>query len=125
MNQWIKVVAPNEDGRRAVLPPVGQTVALYMIRFEDDDNKRTAMDWIWDIGTVYVSETVTALLWASAFGCFSALDGLRFLEILMDYDAYFCPVPSLPSPSEYLGDAESADVTPMRKGDCQNERSSV
>ena len=121
MNQWIKVVAPNEEGRRAVLPPVGQTVALYMIRLENEGDGRTATDWIWDIGSAYSEEAVTALLWASAFGCYSALDGLRFLELLMDYDAYFCPVPSLPSPSEYLGGAVSADVTPTRKGDCQNE----
>lgn len=120
MNQWIKVVAPNEEGRRAVLPPVGQTAVLYMIRLENEDDGRTAVDWIWDIGSVYINEAATALLWASAFGCYSALDGLRFLELLMDYDAYFCPVPSLPSPLEYSGDSESAGVTPIRKGDCQN-----
>lgn len=121
MNQWTRVVAPNEEGRREVLPPVGQTAALYMIRLENEGDKRTATDWVWDIGSVYVSEAESALLWASAFGCYSALDGLRFLELLMDYDAYFCPVPSLPSPLEIFGDAESADVTPIQKGDCQHE----
>lgn len=86
--EWLK--AELSEGKEAVVPLTGQSVVLHCC--PRDRSKA----WASDIGNVYVeSEEANALMWESAFGIGSAFDGMKFGDILKDYEVCFTEVPPL------------------------------
>ena len=88
LESWLK--AELAEGKEAEIPIAGQSAVL-CLRPHD----RTEA-WAIDIGSLYVESGETdALVWGSAFGLCSGFDGVKFEDILKDYDVCFAEVPPL------------------------------
>ena len=93
LESWLK--AELEEGKEAEIPFAGQSAVL-CLRPHD----RTKA-WAIDIGSLdagYESEEAKeadTLFWESAFGLQSAFDGVKFEEILKNYEVCFAVVPTL------------------------------
>lgn len=78
------------EGEEPVVPLAGQSVVLWC-RARD---RTGALEL--DIGSTWVESGETdALVWGSAFGLQSGFDGVKFEDILRDYDVWFTDVPPL------------------------------
>lgn len=95
-NIWKK--AELSEGKEPVIPLAGQAVVLYCCPYHE----RRA--WECDIGSLYTgpeseeaeeAEKPGTLFWNSAFGIDSGFDGMKFENILRDYEVYFAHVPPL------------------------------
>ena len=93
LENWLKVELA--EGKEAEIPIAGQSAVL-CLRPHD----RTEA-WAIDIGSLdagYESEEskeADTLVWGSAFGLCSGFDGVKFEDILKDYDVCFAEVPPL------------------------------
>lgn len=87
MNDWLK--AEMSNGCETVIPLIGDSVALYC-RPRGDGKA-----WVSDLGSVDSFEEEDGLFWESAFGIDSDFDGMKFEDILQDYEVWFAPVPPL------------------------------
>lgn len=85
---WLK--AELEEGKETEIPIAGQSVVLYLC--PRDPNQTREMD----IGSLYVeNEEADTLVWGSAFGLCSAFDGMKFKDILKEYEVYFTEAPPM------------------------------
>lgn len=85
---WLK--AELAEGKEAEIPITGQSAVL-CLRPRDRNQTREI-----DIGSLYVESGETdTLVWGSAFGLCSGFDGVKFEDILKDYDVCFAEVPPL------------------------------
>lgn len=88
MNDWLR--AELSEGKESEIPVIGQSVALYCRPL------KPGKGWRSDIGSLYVEgDDADALIWGSAFGLDSGLDGVQFEDILRDYEVCFTEVPPL------------------------------
>lgn len=86
--EWVK--AELLEGQEPEIPPIGQSVVLYLC-----PRDRSKL-WESDIGSLYLEQgEADAIMWGSAFGFHSAFDGVKFEEILNDYEVCFTAVPTL------------------------------
>ena len=109
--QWEKANLPENPAEEdAALPVIGESVVLYLC---PHDRKKA---WVADIGSLYAgyaseeAEKADTLFWDSACRLCSAFDGLKFEDILKDYDVYFVAVPPLEA-----GRFPSPMTTPVRE----------
>ena len=86
MNKWTK--AELSEGKEIAIPLTGETVALYCCPRNEKDRL------FCDLGSLDFEEE-DGLTWGSAFGIDSCLDGLKFEDILRNYDVCFASVPPL------------------------------
>lgn len=85
---WLK--AELSEGEEAEIPIAGQSVVLCLRPRERNQERAT------DIGSLYVERGETdTLVWGSAFGFCSGFDGVKFEDILKDYEICFAEVPPL------------------------------
>ena len=104
--QWEKAELPDNPAEEdATLPVIGESVVLYL----RPRNADASEPWCSDIGSLDYEEE-DGLVWGSAFGLFSAFDGVKFQNILRGYDAYFVAVPPLEA-----GRFPSPITTPVRE----------
>ena len=91
--EWVK--ANLSDSADTEIPLSGQSVVLYLC-----PRDRTKA-WASDIGSLYVgyaseeAKEADTLFWESAFGIDSSFDGVKFEDILKDYEVCFATVPPL------------------------------
>lgn len=88
MNEWLKAKLPKGENTEAEIPLIGQSVVLYCCPHD-----RTKA-WESDIGSLDYEEE-DGLVWGSAFGLNSGFDGVKFEDILKDYEVCFTEVPPL------------------------------
>lgn len=85
---WLK--AELSEGKEPEIPLTGQSAVL-CLRPRDRNQ-----EWATDIGDIYVESGETdTLVWGSAFGLCSGFDGVKFENILKDYEVCFAEVPPL------------------------------
>ena len=94
MEGWQK--AELSEGKEAVIPVAGESVALYLCPHKRDKC------WECDIGHLYVAgdelpecDDPKTLIWESAFGIRSAFDGVPLKRIMRIYEVWFATVPPL------------------------------
>lgn len=94
MEVWQKAELSEE--KNAVIPIVGESVALYLCPHNRDKC------WECDIGRLFVegdtfpkSADPDALIWESALGMQSAFDGVPLKDIMKLYEVWFAAVPPL------------------------------
>jgi hypothetical protein len=85
MNEWLKAKLPKGENTEAEIPLIGQSVVLYCCPHD-----RTKA-WESDIGSLDYEEE-DGLVWGSAFGLNSGFDGVKFEDILKDYEVCFTEV---------------------------------
>ena len=85
---WLK--AELAEGKEAEISIAGQSAVLCLRPRDRNQTLET------DIGSLYVESGETdTLVWGSAFGLCSGFDGVKFEDILKDYDVCFAEVPPL------------------------------
>ena len=80
---WLKAELPEE------IPLTGQSVVLRLCPRDRNQAKEN------DIGSLYVEDEDETPFWGSAFGIQSGFDGIKFEDILKDYEVIFTEVPPL------------------------------
>ena len=88
MNEWRK--AELSERKEPILPRIGQPTILYCCPHD-----RTNLRKLWksDIGDLRME--AGAPVWRGAVGSDSQLSGMKFADILTDYDVCFAEVPPL------------------------------
>lgn len=92
MSEWRKAAL---SGDAAEVPLIGQAVVLHCRPHKRDEA------WMCDIGSLDCEigspdcEEEAELVWGSAFGLYSAFDGVKFEDILKEYEVCFAEVPPL------------------------------
>ena len=90
--EWVKAEMP--EGKEPEIPLIGHSVALYLCPHDRNGC------WEADLGSLYMAAEdeggeADVPYWGSAFGIYSGFDGVKFEDILKDYEVCFAAVPPL------------------------------
>ena len=88
MQDWMRAKLPDGAAAEAETPLIGESVVLYC------RPRKAGKTWQSEIGSLDFNEE-DGRVWASAFGLDSGFDGMKFKDILRDYEIWFAPVPPL------------------------------
>ena len=89
MNEWRK--AELSKGKEPVIPGIGQPTILYCC---PHDRMNLRNRWKADVGDLRM-EAGAVPVWRGAVGSESDFNGMKFADILKDYDVCFAEVPPL------------------------------